>query len=96
MTDRRPNPTETIELIERLRKMKFDNDSFGQLHHLHGSMDGFEKYARKVASFQEDGNNHRVHKRMLFVLDSCANGTPPPGKTFAALAEEAMRSIPPI
>jgi hypothetical protein len=96
MIDRRPNPTETIELIERLRRMKFDNDAFRLLQHLHGSMNGFEKYARNVASFQEDGNNHRVHKRMLFVLDSCANGTLPPGKTFAALAEEAMRRIPSI
>jgi hypothetical protein len=96
MTDRRPNPTETVELIERLRKMKFDNDAFRLLHHLHGSMNGFEMYARSVASFQQDGNNHRVHKRLELVLDSCANGTPPPGKTFAALAAEAMCRIPPV
>jgi hypothetical protein len=95
MTNPRPDPNETIKLIERLEALRFVSDGFRLLHHLHASMNGFKSYAGKVTSFQEDGNNHRVHKRLEFVLDSCANGVSP-GKSFAALAEEAMRVIPPI
>jgi len=95
MANRKPDPKETIKLIERLKELRLDNDTFRLLHHLHASMNGFERYARNVTSFEEDGNNRRVHKRLEFVLDSCANGMPP-GKTFAALAEEAMRRIPPL
>jgi hypothetical protein len=96
MRNPRPNPKATIDLIERLKTMQFDNDAFRLLHHFHDSIGGFERHARKVTSFVEDGNNHRVHKRLQFVLDSCTNGKPPLGETFASLAEEAMRRIRPI
>jgi hypothetical protein len=42
----------------------------------------------------EDGNNHRVHQRLMYVLLSCPAG-PPQGKSFEVLADEAFRLIPP-
>ena len=96
MLNAKPDPEETIRLIERLKKLGFENSAFRRLHHLGDSMEGFCNFARKRQSFWVDGNNHRVHKRLEFALESCSTGAPPPGKTFDGLAQEAMRTIPPV
>jgi hypothetical protein len=49
-----------------------------------------------VQQFEEEGNNHRVHQRLMYVRSSCTGGAPPKGKSFQALAAEAYRQIPPI
>jgi hypothetical protein len=96
MTNPRPDPKQTIKLIEHLKALGFDDEAFRLLHHFQGSMNSFERHARIVTSFHEDGNNHRVRNRLEFVLGSCTNGLPPKGEIFASLARESKRRIPPI
>lgn len=56
----------------------------------------FFSYTESIRQFMEDGNNHRVHQRVMHVLLSCTDGAPPQGKSFQILAEEAFRLIPPL
>jgi hypothetical protein len=44
----------------------------------------------------DEGNNHRVHQRLRYVLLSCLNDAQSKGKSFLTLAEEAYQEIPPI
>jgi hypothetical protein len=82
--------------MDTLRFMGFGEDVFRLLHHQHGSAARFYRYCESVQQFVEDGNNHRVHQRLTYVLLSCPAGALPKGKTFEALAEEAFRLISPI
>lgn len=74
----------------------FGDDAFRKLHHLNDSVAGFYSYSKGRKRFEEDGNNHRVHQRLMYVLLSCPDGAPPKGKSFQGLAEEAFKEIPPI
>ena len=77
-----------------MRGMGFDTDAFIRLHHLQDSVDSFYRYCGSVQQFQENGNNHRVHQRLKYVLLSCPDGAPPKGKSFKTLAEDAIKLIP--
>ena len=89
------DPRDGRRTIETLKAMGFGEDAFVQLHHQRGSMARFFSYSEGVQRFEDDGNNHRVHQRLTYVLLSCPNGAPPKGKSFQALAEEAFMLIPP-
>ena len=87
--------TDVRRTIEKLTGMGFGNDAFKTLHHLGGTIITFTIYSRG-RSFIVDGNNHRVHQRLMYVLLSCPGGAPPKGKSFQALAKEAFKLIPPV
>ena len=89
------DPKDCLSTIDTLRGMGFSEDAFRLLHHRHGSIARFCHYSEGRQQFQDDGNNHRVHQRLMYVLSSCHNGAPPKGKSFQTLAEEAVRPIPP-
>lgn len=74
----------------------FGEDAFKLLHHQHGRLSRFYLYSEGIQRFEDDGNNHRVHQRLMYVLLSCPDGVPPKGKSFLTLAEEALRLILPI
>jgi len=74
----------------------FGEDAFRRLHHQSGSMAEFYSYSEGVKRFQDDGNNHRVHQRLMYVLLSCHAGAPSKGQSFLTLAVEAFKVIPPI
>ena len=88
------DPRDCRRTIDTLRGMGFGDDAFRRLHT--DSMDGFYGYCEGVRRFLDDGTNHRVHQRLLYVLLSCPDDTPPKGMTFETLAEDAYRKIPPI
>ena len=88
------DPQECRGTIIALRKLGFCDDAFRVLHHLSDSMERFYSYSKGVTKFQNDGNNHRVHQRLMYVLLSCPGGGPPQGKSFQALAQEACGEIP--
>lgn len=100
------SPTLTVEefpvpLRSFLQKIlcpltRFDQEAFAALHHMQGRMSTCYGFSKGVQQFRDDGNNHRVHQKLLYVLLSCPDGTPPKGMTFETLAEEAFRLIPPI
>ena len=76
--------------------MGFGEDAFGRLHHQHGGAARFYRYSEGVRLFKDDGNNHRVHQRLTYVLLSCSDSAPPMRKSFLTLAEEAFKQISPI
>jgi hypothetical protein len=89
------NPSDCRRTIDTLRAMGFGEDAFGRLHHQNGNVARFYAYSEGVQRFVDDGNNHRVHQRLMYVLLSCPNGAMPKGKSFLTLAEEAYQQIPP-
>jgi hypothetical protein len=97
-----PGPKETIEIIYRLKQLHFDDDedAFWRLHHWRlkarrARLEAFRGYIGEFSSYQLDGDNHRVHQRLSYVLDECHGGSYPPQRTFADLADEAFHKIPP-
>lgn len=82
--------------IDALRAMGFPDDTFPALHHQHGSVARFYSFSRGVQQYRDDQNNHRVHQRLMYVLLSCSDATPPNQRNFQTLAEEAFKLIPPI
>lgn len=90
------DPRDCRETIDALRRIGFGDDAFRLLHPFRATLSGFYDYSKKVQVFDEDGNNHRIHQRLVYVLLSCPTGAPPKGKSFDALAEEAFRLIPPV
>ncbi len=88
------DPRSTLELLKRLKCLGLDDKAFRRLHHLQGSIAGFGKYCENTQRFREDGNNHRVHQRLRYVLSAYLDCKPPKGKNFERLAIEAMTLIP--
>jgi len=89
------DPKECRRAIDAPRGIGFGDKAFRRLHHLHDSMAGFYRFSESVQRFRDDGNNHRVHQRLTYVLLTYPGGVPPKGKTFQALAEEAFKQILP-
>lgn len=90
------DPRDCRRTIDVLRSMGFSEEAFSALHHQHGNLAVFYSYCGGVGRFRDDGNNHRVHGRLLFVLLSCPDGLLPEGMSFQSLAEEAYRLIPAV
>jgi len=89
------DPKDCRRTIDTLQAMGFGKEAFRKLHHLNDTPASFSRFSESVQRFDEDGNNHRVHQRLMYVLLSCPAGTPPKGKSFQTLAEEAYQQIPP-
>src|ERR1017187_3338667 len=77
--------------MDTLRGMGFGDEAFRRLHRQKRSMAEFYKFSECVQRYRDDKNNHRVHQRLMCVLLSCPDGTPPQGESFQMLAEEAFR-----
>jgi uncharacterized protein (TIGR02452 family) len=90
------NPADARRTITDLKAIGFPYDAFELLHHLRDNIDSFCKYSSNIRRFEEDGNNHRVHQRLKYVLLSCPAGTRPSPERFVALAQEAWQKIPPV
>lgn len=89
------DPRDCRRTIDTLQAMGFGEDAFRRLHHQNSKAARFYRYSDGIQRFEEDGNNQRVHQRLMYVLLSCPDGTPPKGKSFQTLAEEAYQQIPP-
>jgi len=87
------NPSDCRGTIDTLQAMGFGDNAFSILHHQNGSRAVFYSYSKGVKQFVDDGNNHRVHQRLMYVLLSCPDGAPPKGKSFESLAEEALEAV---
>jgi hypothetical protein len=90
------DPRDCRRTIDTLQAMGFGKEAFRKLHHLNDTTAGFYRYSERIQRFEEDGNNHRVHQRLMYVLLSCPSGTSPKGKSFQTQAEEAYQQIPPL
>lgn len=71
MPDRRPDPKDTIRILDRLVERKLLNETqFRDMHHLGGSMTGFRSYCSTIASFRRNGTNQNLHDKLQKMLDS--------------------------
>lgn len=84
-----------LRTIKNLQAIGFTDAAFRRLHHQCGGMGEFCRYSDN-RRYKYEGNNHRVHQRLMYVLLSCPDGAPPKGMTFQILADEAFKQIPPI
>jgi hypothetical protein len=97
----RIDPQTTLKLIAELQcRFKFQNGDFKLLHHwgIRGELNGFIDYCNENTNrrFRLDGNNHRLHLRLRYVLDGCQSGGLSRGKSIADLAKEACKEYPPF
>lgn len=87
---------ECRKTMDALKRIGFNENAFRLLHHQRGSIATFYGYREGVQRYRDDGNNHRVHQRLKYVLLSCPEGVLPKSRSFRCLAGEAVRLIPPI
>jgi len=62
------DPRDCRKTIDTLQAMGFGEDAFKGLHHKNATDAQFDAYCDGVKQFVDDGNNHRVHQRLMYVL----------------------------
>jgi hypothetical protein len=67
----RPDPKETVEIIDALIAQGFDDAEFRTLHHFGGSLTRFRTYGTERQSFRQGGTNHKLAIKLRKRLDSC-------------------------
>ena len=87
------DPKDTLDLLKKLEGPEFGDAEFWQVHHFHGALSTFRTYCHKVEAFQEDQNNHRLHRRLEYVLRAYEHGMHR-SKSFAAIVGEAFTKHP--
>lgn len=96
------SPQRTIELLEQLQSLGFDDAAFAKLHHfrLSGKNDTIAKHRKYVlqqANLRENDSNEEVQRRLALVLTTYRNGgfTSRSSSVFQALADAVFHEIPP-
>ena len=91
----------TIELLDELEALGFDDHAFGHLHHFRATRGVYEaiathrKYLEKTTRFREGGTNEKVQQRLELVLKAYKAGPfKRRGPVFLALAQAAVEEIP--
>jgi hypothetical protein len=89
-------PDSVVKLLEELERHGFSDQAFRLIHHkVNATIKEHKRYCRqKVASFQLDGQNERVCKRVLLVRNAFKAGPFASPDVFAALAKAAATEIP--
>ena len=93
------DPQDTIELLNALVPLGFDDCAFQVLHHFHGgaAIAGHLEYCQNVQThFREGGNNAQVQHRLEIVLAAYEGGgfdshSP---EVFRHLAEAGVVEVP--
>jgi len=91
----------TIELLDELEALGFDDQAFGHLHHFRATRGVYDtiaahrRYAEKTAEFRKGGTNEKVQRRLELVLNAYKAGPFTRSKpVFLALAQAAVDEIP--
>lgn len=92
----------TLELLDDLEKLGFENSAFAQLHHfrvtrgIDDTIEAHRKYCGEHLSFQPGGLNDKVQLRLALVLSAYLCGRFSSGRkeVFVALAKAAVEEIP--
>jgi hypothetical protein len=93
------SPEKTIEILDELEGLRFDDNAFWRLHHFrergrHATIKSHRSHCAKVKSFRGCGNNSLVQQRLDAVL-RCYKAWRGAGRpNFATLAENAYRKHP--
>jgi hypothetical protein len=96
------NPKKSLDLLQRLSEIGFTDEAFARLHHFRlkdrkASIAEHLHYLAKTTTFQDDGENERVQRRLELVLKAYQAGGFVSGDAgvFAALADAAFSELPP-
>jgi hypothetical protein len=96
-------PKRSIDLLDALASLGFTDEAFATLHHFRtagrdATIQAHRRYCQKTDSFQVDGENERVQKRLQLVHAAYTNGGFKSGgeKVFVSLAEAAFAEVPPV
>jgi len=92
----------TIELLDELEKLGFNDWAFGRLHHFRtngkrATIETHRKYCENIGFFQRRGESEVVERRLELVLDAYRKGGFQSGRSdvFAALADATFHELPP-
>jgi hypothetical protein len=90
------DPKGTVQLLDDLCKLGFDDEAFWPLHHkkeggVRETISGFRKYCLDIRRFQKGGTNYFVHWRLFSLLRARLSGST---GAFETLAEDAYQQIP--
>ena len=98
-------PKRTLELLDELNELGFNDEAFWRLHHFRHrkkeTIASFRSYCEKLceknSAFMPAGTNERVHERLALVLKTYRERGLPPGQTkvLIDLADTAFVEIPP-
>ena len=91
----------TIEFLNELEALGFDDHAFGHLHHFRATRGVYDtiaahrSYAEKTAEFRKGSTNEKVQRRLELVLKAYKAGPFTRRKpVFFALAQAAVDEIP--
>jgi hypothetical protein len=89
-------PLKTIELLEQLIDLGFNDEYFDIVHHFEGeTIEQHQKYCSKHSGrFQSGGTNEQVQRRLKIVLDSFVGGRFENTEVFRFLAHASVKEIP--
>jgi hypothetical protein len=94
------NPQDTLNLLDELQTLGFDDSAFALLHHFRErgephTIAAHRGYCERTGEFRADFNNERTQRRLEFVLREyrSAGATASPA-LFSELAERAWAAIP--
>ncbi|MGA2262080.1 MAG: hypothetical protein ABSH28_11655 [Acidobacteriota bacterium] len=73
------NPKKSLELLRTLTELGFTDEAFARLHHFRlkdrkALISAHQRYCQKIESFQGDGENERVQRRLELVLNAYRAG----------------------
>ena len=95
-------PSKTVELLDELKGLGFDDTSFWRVHHFREkgeceSIRSHRDHCKAVKSFQAHGTNALVQRRLRLIRDAYRKGGFSSGRSevFQWLAEAAYAEIPP-
>jgi methylglyoxal synthase len=91
----------SLELLDELEQLGFDDAAFGLLHHFRATRDHMDtmarhrQYCREHESFRAGDTNEKVQKRLELVVNAYRAGPfNRGGPVFALLAEAAVCEVP--
>lgn len=97
------NPKRSLELLDQLEELGFNDEAFARLHHFRlknrrDYISAHRRYCEKITSFKDDGENEGVQRRLARVLHAYRAGSFKSNdpRVFAALADAAFYEIPPL
>lgn len=96
------SPQRTLDLLEELQRLGFDDEAFWRLHHfrLKDRKDTIQEhadYVRKQTTLRDNDSNEEVQRRLELVLHAYRQGGFTSGRreVFAGLADAAFFEIRP-
>src|SRR5690348_253334 len=93
------DPKKTIALLAELENLGFTDEAFWRVHHFRERRERHpitthRSYCARTDSFEDDGNNERVQRRLEIVLECYRRYHTGNPAVFPELADAAYRLVP--